>query len=215
MCCASAVCWFSNHGGADKLGCLLHALPIAARSGSFIASTVNVCVYLGAAAAAMGCCLQGEIHLITFQFLMQCTSKCNHLHAKRMSLLHAATKRATCLLFEPDFVCSPDTFLTILQETRMFFSATFFRVATPYREMSWADFLLADIITSLAKPLSDCERALCHLLSGPVMLPSSTDQVDCSTSQINLFATVVINSKRDSWVCCRCVGVAHGSFQQA
>ena len=111
MCCASAVCWFSNHGGADKLGCFLRALPIAARSGSFIASTVNVCVYLGAAAAAMGCCLQGEIHLITFQFLMQCTSKCNHLHAKRMSLLHAATKRATCFLFEPDFVCSPDTFL--------------------------------------------------------------------------------------------------------
>ena len=43
--------------------------------------------------------------------------------------------------------------------------------------MSWADFLLADILTSLAKPLSDCERALCHLLSGPVMLPHSTDQV--------------------------------------
>ncbi len=66
---------------------------------------------------------------------------------------------------------------SVLQETRMFFSTTFFRVATPYREMSWADFLLADILTSLAKPLSDCERALCHLLSGPVMLPHSTDQV--------------------------------------
>lgn len=62
----------------------------------------------------------------------------------------------------------------------MFFSATFFRVATPYRHMSWSDFLLADILTSLAKPLSDCERALCHLLSGPVMLPHSTDQVSCS-----------------------------------
>ncbi len=78
--CASAVCWLSNHGGADKLGCLLRALPIAARSGSFTASTVNVCVYLGAAAAAMGCCLQGEIHRIVFQLLMQCTSQCNHLH---------------------------------------------------------------------------------------------------------------------------------------
>lgn len=61
----------------------------------------------------------------------------------------------------------------------MFFSATLFRVATPFRHMSWADFLLADILTSLAKPLSDCERALCHLLSGPVMLPHSTDQVSC------------------------------------
>ena len=64
-----------------------------------------------------------------------------------------------------------------MQDTRMFLSTTFFRVATPFREMSWADFLLADILTSLAKPLSDCERALCHLLSGPVMLPHSTDQV--------------------------------------
>lgn len=62
----------------------------------------------------------------------------------------------------------------------MFFSTTLFRVATPFRHMSWADFLLADILTSLAKPLSDCERALCHLLSGPVMLPRSTDQVGCN-----------------------------------
>lgn len=70
-----------------------------------------------------------------------------------------------------------DTHAVPAQDTRMFFSATLFRVATPYREMSWADFLLADILTSLAKPLSDCERALCHLLSGPVMLPHSTDEV--------------------------------------
>lgn len=70
------------------------------------------------------------------------------------------------------------------KETRMFFSTTLFRVATPYREMSWADFLLADILTSLAKPLSDCERALCHLISGPVMLPDSTDQMCGSSSWI-------------------------------
>ena len=63
----------------------------------------------------------------------------------------------------------------------MFFSTTLFRVATPFRHMSWADFLLADVLTSLAKPLSDCERALCHLLSGPVMLPHSTDEVGCVT----------------------------------
>lgn len=59
----------------------------------------------------------------------------------------------------------------------MFFSQTLLRVMTPFREVTWSDFLLADVLTSLAKPLSDCERALCHLLTGPVMLPASTIQV--------------------------------------
>ena len=54
----------------------------------------------------------------------------------------------------------------------MFFSATVFRVITPYREVSWADFLLADVLTSLSKPLADMERATCHLLTGPIMDPS-------------------------------------------
>ena len=63
-----------------------------------------------------------------------------------------------------------------MQETRLFFSWTFFRVTTPYREVTFADFLLADVLTSLAKALSDSERALCHLALGPVMQPASTDQ---------------------------------------
>jgi EXS family len=58
------------------------------------------------------------------------------------------------------------------QDTRLFFSRTLSRVATPFREVTWADFLLADFLTSLAKPLSDTERALCHMLTGPVMDPS-------------------------------------------
>jgi hypothetical protein len=44
-------------------------------------------------------------------------------------------------------------------------------VFTPLRSVTWADFLLADVLTSLAKPLSDTERAVCHLMSGPVMSP--------------------------------------------
>lgn len=64
-----------------------------------------------------------------------------------------------------------------MQDSRLFFSLTFFRVATPFREVTFADFLLADMLTSLAKALSDTERALCHLASGPVMQPHSTDQV--------------------------------------
>ena len=54
----------------------------------------------------------------------------------------------------------------------MFFSVTVFRVLTPYREVTWADFLLADVLTSLSKPLADMERAACHLLTGPTMDPS-------------------------------------------
>lgn len=65
----------------------------------------------------------------------------------------------------------------IVQETRHFFAQTLYRVATPIREVTWADFLLADVLTSLAKALSDLERALCHLLAGPVMQPHTSDQV--------------------------------------
>ena len=60
----------------------------------------------------------------------------------------------------------------------MFFSATVFRVVTPYREVTWADFLLADVLTSLSKPLADMERAACHLLTGPTMDPSERVSVD-------------------------------------
>ncbi|KAK9811761.1 hypothetical protein WJX72_009628 [[Myrmecia] bisecta] len=70
------------------------------------------------------------------------------------------------------------------KDTRLFFSSTFWRVVTPFREVSWADFLLADILTSLAKPLSDAERAMCHLTSGPVMQPHTTDQLCGSSSMI-------------------------------
>lgn len=60
----------------------------------------------------------------------------------------------------------------MLQGTRSFFTLTLARVATPFREVSWADFLLADFLTSLAKPLSDGEHAVCHLITGSVMDPN-------------------------------------------
>ncbi len=62
------------------------------------------------------------------------------------------------------------------QDTRQFFAATLWRVATPVREVTWADFLLADFLTSLAKALSDVERAACHLLAGPAMQPHTAGQ---------------------------------------
>jgi hypothetical protein len=58
----------------------------------------------------------------------------------------------------------------------MFFARTLFRVAAPLREVSWADFILADVLTSLSKALSDLERAACHLLAGPVMRAHAADQ---------------------------------------
>ena len=64
------------------------------------------------------------------------------------------------------------------QEVRGFFTATALRIAaSPAREVTWADFLLADVLTSLSKALSDVERAACHLLTGPVMQPHASDQV--------------------------------------
>lgn len=57
----------------------------------------------------------------------------------------------------------------LYRDNRMFFGLTLWRVATPIRPVSWSDFLLADILTSLAKAISDTERAVCHLTVGPVM----------------------------------------------
>ena len=65
------------------------------------------------------------------------------------------------------------TLCNALQDTRLFFSGTLARISTPFREVSWADFLLADILTSLAKPIADAERAVCHLITGPVMDPTA------------------------------------------
>lgn len=37
--------------------------------------------------------------------------------------------------------------------------------------VAWGEFLLADMLTSLSKPLSDVERAVCHMASGEVLEP--------------------------------------------
>ena len=57
----------------------------------------------------------------------------------------------------------------LFRDSRLFLSSTFWRVITPIRGVTWADFLLADVLTSLAKALSDTERAVCHMMTGPVM----------------------------------------------
>ena len=60
------------------------------------------------------------------------------------------------------------------RETREFFSSTLWRIVTPVRTVMWADFLLADVLTSLAKGISDVERAVCFMATGPVMAQDHT-----------------------------------------
>eukprot|EP00200_Dunaliella_tertiolecta_P018303 CAMPEP_0202397092 /NCGR_PEP_ID=MMETSP1128-20130828/389_1 /ASSEMBLY_ACC=CAM_ASM_000463 /TAXON_ID=3047 /ORGANISM="Dunaliella tertiolecta, Strain CCMP1320" /LENGTH=440 /DNA_ID=CAMNT_0048999977 /DNA_START=228 /DNA_END=1547 /DNA_ORIENTATION=- len=53
--------------------------------------------------------------------------------------------------------------------SRLFFLHTFQRILTPLQTVSWADFLLADILCSLSKSCADFSRAICWLSTGPVM----------------------------------------------
>lgn len=53
----------------------------------------------------------------------------------------------------------------LFKENRMFFLDTARRVFLPFQVVHFSDFLLADILTSLAKPLSDLGLACCHLFS--------------------------------------------------
>jgi hypothetical protein len=54
----------------------------------------------------------------------------------------------------------------VRQPSRVFFCRTLGRVLIPTRPVSWADFLLADILTSLAKSSSDLSRSTCLILHG-------------------------------------------------
>jgi len=53
--------------------------------------------------------------------------------------------------------------------TRMFFCRTIVRILLPFQPISFSDFFLADILTSLSKALSDGDRAVCSMWVGPVM----------------------------------------------
>ena len=42
--------------------------------------------------------------------------------------------------------------------------------------VTWADFLLADVLTSLSAPMAQTGRAVCHMVTGPVLAPKLTEQ---------------------------------------
>jgi ABC-type molybdate transport system permease subunit len=49
---------------------------------------------------------------------------------------------------------------------RHFFGRTLLRVLLPLQPVTWADFLLADMLTSLAKSCLDMQRSVCLMLQG-------------------------------------------------
>lgn len=86
--------------------------------------------------------------------------------------------------------------------SRVFFCRTLGRVLIPSRPVSWADFLLADILTSLAKSSSDLSRSTCLILhgeaaatrsgcccvhsTGPAAHPSGSTERSASTGKLGL-----------------------------
>ena len=93
-------------------------------------------------------------------------------------------------------------FPTFYRDTRRYFASTFWRVLTPVRRVGWGDFLLADILTSLAKGLSDIERAICSMVSGPIMLSGTHEQ--CSDASWTIPIGLALPY---AWRLCQCVRV--------
>ncbi|GLC58347.1 hypothetical protein PLESTB_001349000 [Pleodorina starrii] len=52
---------------------------------------------------------------------------------------------------------------------RMFFGQTLQRVVLPLQEVSWADFLMADIMTSLSKSSGDLAKTAAVMVTGPAL----------------------------------------------
>ncbi|GJP49633.1 hypothetical protein CLOM_g8819 [Closterium sp. NIES-68] len=52
--------------------------------------------------------------------------------------------------------------------SRVYFLTTLFRLTFPLQPISFADFFVADVLTSMAKALSDVERSICRMSHGQV-----------------------------------------------
>lgn len=81
------------------------------------------------------------------------------------------TATAAAILVPP-LMYSTAAFLMLMpvnafrRPSRAFFCRTLGRVLVPAQSVTWADFLLADILTSLAKSSSDLSRSSCLILHG-------------------------------------------------
>lgn len=73
-------------------------------------------------------------------------------------------------------------------ESRHLFAATAARVALPTREVTWSDFLLADVATSLAAPINGAAAAVCHLMTAPSPLAPLSHESRCAKGSFLIFA---------------------------
>uniref|UniRef100_A0A383V567 EXS domain-containing protein n=1 Tax=Tetradesmus obliquus TaxID=3088 RepID=A0A383V567_TETOB len=82
------------------------------------------------------------------------------------------------------------------KQSRMFFARTALKVLVPLQPVGWADFLLADILTSLAKSSSDVTRSVCLMLHGPLAHPlhpySATAASSCGYLTLGSLAALVL-----------------------
>lgn len=84
---------------------------------------------------------------------------CLHrLHSTAAALPIIAYVAMLLLLLAPINVLNPNS--------RFFFARTLARVLLPFQEVTWSDFLLADVFTSLSKCTSDIAKAACALAMG-------------------------------------------------
>lgn len=81
----------------------------------------------------------------------------SYLAASQPVLLYSVLPLMLVLPFDVFYVTS-----------RIFFLRTLLRIFLPFQPITFADFFLADILTSMAKVLSDLERATCRMFHGQV-----------------------------------------------
>lgn len=82
------------------------------------------------------------------------------------------TTATSLAILVPPFTYTATAFVMLMpanvlrRPARAFFCHTLGRVLLPTGPVSWADFMLADIMTSLAKSSSDLSRSVCLVLHG-------------------------------------------------
>lgn len=75
---------------------------------------------------------------------------------------------------------------------RRLFAATAARVALPLAAVSWADFLLADVATSVAGPLAGAASAVCHMGTGRVLAPPPAPTAACGKAALPVLAAAML-----------------------
>lgn len=82
------------------------------------------------------------------------------------------TGAAITPLFVPSVMYGTMAALTVMPfdilrlQSRRFFMRTLWKVLVPVQQVGWADFMLADMLTSLAKSSSDMGRSVCLMVHG-------------------------------------------------